>query len=490
MKVEVKKQIPRLRCAALGMTVFAAVFSVCLVSTASADLAKQIDGIISRASQKKVQFSIHIVKADSGRTVYSHNANKAMVPASNMKIITTAAALKYLGPNYEYETKVGFCGTYGTSTYGTSDTLVVIGSGDPLLGDKVTDAKYGREVGWIFKDMTAAIKQSGQKVIKDIIVDSTIFDDERVHPNWPKKELNRWWACEVSGLNFNGNCIDITAETVGGKVTVTAEPKTDFVKVVNKVKAIQKGKSAVGAYRNQELNKITVRGKCKKQVGPFAVAIERPAAFFGYLLAENLAKAGIKTEGQLLEKSAGQDCDFKKLTEYRTPIADCLARCNKDSFGLGAEALLKTIASQVTPGNKNGSWAVGRELIREYMLELGIEEEQFYIDDGSGLSKQNKLSTNAITRVLLDVYKGKNWRLYKNSLAAGGVDGTIGKHFKEEKYKGKVFGKTGYVKGVKSFSGICTTTGGDYIFSILANNTNGQTRAAINDIAKAIIDSE
>jgi D-alanyl-D-alanine carboxypeptidase/D-alanyl-D-alanine-endopeptidase (penicillin-binding protein 4) len=461
----------------------ASVISVGFVSAASADLTKRIDGIINQASQKKVQFSIDIVKADSGKMVYSHNATKAMVPASNMKIITTAAALKYLGPNYEYETKVGLCGTYGTS-----DTLVVIGSGDPLLGDKVTDDKYGREGDWVLKDITAALKQNGQKVIKDIIVDSSIFDDERVHPNWPKKELNRWWACEVSGLNFNGNCIDITAETIGGKTAVTTEPKTDFVKVVNEVKTIKKGKSVVGAYRNQELNKIIVRGKCKKQVGPFAVAIERPAAFLGYLLAENLAKAGIKTEGQLLEKSVGQDCDFKKLTEYRTPISDCLARCNKDSFGLAAEALLKTIASRAMPDNKNGSWETGRKLIREYMLELGIEEEQFYIDDGSGLSRQNKLSANAVTKVLLDVYKGRDWRLYKTSLAAGGVDGTIGKHFKEEKYKGRVFGKTGYIQGVKSFSGVCSTAGGDYIFSILANNTNGRTRTAINDIAKAIID--
>jgi D-alanyl-D-alanine carboxypeptidase/D-alanyl-D-alanine-endopeptidase (penicillin-binding protein 4) len=122
------------------------------------------------------------------------------------------------------------------------------------------------------------------------------------------------------------------------------------------------------------------------------------------------------------------------------------------------------------------------------MLELGIERGEFYIDDGSGLSRGNKLSANAITKVLLDVYKGKNWEVYKNSLATGGIDGTIGKYFKEEKYKGKVFGKTGYIGGVTSFSGVCSGKGRDYIFSILANKTRGGTREAINDIAKAIID--
>lgn len=458
----------------------AAVLSVGFASAASAGLAKRIDGIIRRPSQKQVQFGICIVKADTGKTVYSHNAKEAMVPASNMKIIVTAAALKYLGPDYEYKTKVGLCG----------NTLAVIGAGDPLLGDKVTDVKYGREAGWIFEDIIEKLLRNKQTTIKDIIVDSTIFDDERVHPNWPKKELNRWYACEVSGLNFNGNCIEVSTKTIDDKAVVSIEPETKYVEIVNKVVPIQSGKSAVGAYRNQKPNKIIVRGKCKKQVGPFAVAIERPATFFGYLLAENLNKAGINTDGSLLEKPVGHDRKFKELAEYTTPIADCLARCNKNSLQLAAEALLKTMAARAMPDAKNGSWTKGRELIRQYLLELGIKEEEFYIDDGSGLSKQNKLSANAITKVLLDVYKGKNWKLYKNSLAAGGIDGTIAKYFKEEKYKGEIFGKTGYIDNVKSFSGICSTANGNYIFSILTNNTNGRTRAAINDIAKAIIDNE
>jgi D-alanyl-D-alanine carboxypeptidase/D-alanyl-D-alanine-endopeptidase (penicillin-binding protein 4) len=457
-----------------------AVFISCLGSFAKADLAKRINSIISRSSQRKVQYSIRIIRADSGKTVYSHNAKKAMVPASNMKIIVSAAALRYLGPNYEYKTKVGLCG----------NTLVVIGSGDPLLGDKATDTKYSREAGWIFENIAAALKRNGVTTIKDIIVDSSIFDDQRVHPNWPKEELNRWYACEVSGLNFNGNCIEVTATNKGGRAVVSIEPKTGFVKVINKVKAISKGKSAVGSYRQPEPNKIIIKGKCRKKAGPFDVAIERPAAFFGFLLHEHLTRQGINTQGRLIEKTIGRDCNFRVLTEYSSPMADCLARCNKNSFGLAAEALLKTIAANVSLNGKNGSWAGGREIIGEYLLKLGIEGKEFYIDDGSGLSRQNKLSANSITRVLLAVCKSKDWRLYKSSLAVGGVDGTIRKYFKEKKYKGKIFGKTGYVNRVKSFSGVCNTAGGDYIFSILANNTNGKTRKAINDIAKAIIDSE
>ena len=386
------------------------VFSICLVSFARADLTERINAVISASLQQDVRFSIRIIKADSGSTVYEHNAGELMIPASNMKIITSAAALKYLGADYEYVTKVGLC----------DNTLVVIGSGDPLLGDEKTDAKYGREKGWLFKDIAQFLKRNNIKTIEDIIVDSSVFDDQRVHPSWPRSELNKWYACEVSGLNFNDNCIAISTKKTGGRVEVLFDPHTSYVKFENKVKPISKGTSAVGTYRNKEPNKIVIYGKCRSRVGPFDVAIERPAAFFGYLLYENLAKTGIKTKGHLIEKVFNDHSDFKLLCQYTTSLSDCLARCNKNSLGLAAEALLKTIAANNNHDGKYGSWDRGRELVSEFFLDLGIDKSQFYIDDASGLSRKNELSAYAITKVLLDVYQSDNWNLYKDSLAVGG----------------------------------------------------------------------
>lgn len=447
---------------------------------ASGQLGRRVDAIVGRPSQSKVQFSIHIAKAKTGKMVYSRNAKEPLIPASNMKLITSAAALKYLGPTYEYVTRVALC----------DDAVVVIGSGDPLLGDEKTNENHGRQAGWVFEDMAAALKERGIEAVKGIIVDSTIFDDQRVHPNWAKEDLNRWYACEVSGLNYYGNCVDITAKTVGGKVVASMQPRTGFVKLVNQIVPITSGRNTVGAYRNQKENVIILKGKCKKEAGPFSVAIERPAAFFGYLVAEKLIEAQIEPEGELIEKAVDRDCRLKVLRQYRHSLADCLARCNKDSFGLAAEALFKTIAAESEPSRKGGSWGRGRQMVSKYLADLGISFSEFYIDDASGLSRQNKLSANAITKVLLAVYRSRNWDLYKDSLAVGGVDGTIKKYFKEQKYKGKVFGKTGYIRGVKTFSGIATGRGGeDYLFSVLANKSNGKTRAAINDIAKAIVDS-
>ncbi len=443
-----------------------------------ANLAEKIDDIISESLDKRVRFSIHIIEADSGRTVYDHDARELMIPASNMKIITSSAAIRYLGPDYVYKTKIGLC----------DNTLVVIGSGDPLLGDERMDSWYGREPGWILKDISHALKSKGIEKIDSIIVDTTVFDNERVHPGWPTKDLNKWYACEISGLNYNDNCVKISAKNVDGKIAVFVDPQTTFVSIVNNVVSISKGDAAIGTYRNRHPNTLIVFGKCKDAVGPFDVAIERPAAYFGFLLFEHLVATGINAQGQLVEKAFDDSNNFIPLIEFRTSMADCLKRCNKNSLGLVAEAMLKTIAAHNNPDGKNGSWERGRELVADYLTELGIDKSQFYLDDGSGLSRQNELTAYAITTVLSSLYKSENWPLYRDSLAVGGMDGTIAGYFKEEAYKGKIRGKTGYINGVRSFSGVCSTNQGDYIFSILANNTNGQTRTAINEIAKTIMD--
>jgi len=441
------------------------------------NLPKRINRIINDPSQSKVAYGIHIIKANNSEIIYSFYGDEPLIPASNMKIITTAAALEYLGADYEFITKIVLSG----------DTLVVIGSGDPLFGYEQDLEEQNRKHGGIFSVITEKLNRFGYIRIKDIIVDSNIFDDQRAHPNWPANDLNKWYACEVSGINYNGNCIEITAENHNGNIRLMMEPSTGFIKMTNKVKPSSKS-NTIGSLRTSTENNIIVIGTCKNKIGPIKVAIERPAAFFGYLLAEKLGNAGIDIEGKLIEKKFTIEETVKPVFVHRTLLKDVLAHCNKDSFGLAAESLVKIIAAEKNPYGGNGSWKAGTVLISQYLLKAGVNKNEFNIDDGSGLSRHNKLSANAITKVLLDVYQSNNWNVYKESLAVGGADGTIAKYFKEEKYKERILGKTGYIRGVKSFSGICITDNEEYIFSILANNTNGGTRTAINNIAKAIID--
>lgn len=444
---------------------------------AASELSKKVDGIINRPSEKKVQYGIHVIRAATGKSIYSHNEDKLLIPASNMKIIATAAAMKYLGPDYAYQTIAGL----------SQNTLVIIGSGDPLLADAATDAKYGRRPGWFLNEISDALKKQNIRFINDILIDTTIFDDQRTHPSWPAAELNRWYACEISGLNYNDNCVDVTVTNNSGSISITVDPPSRFLKIINQITPKASGTGAVGCYRTNELNTLIAKGTCVKQQGPFPVAIERPSAFLAFLLTEHLREQGIEVQGNFIEQAFIPNSDFQILTSHKTPLSDCLDRSNKNSFGLAAEALFKTIAASKN-GNKNGSWPDAQKLVADYLVSLRIPPEHFVIDDGSGLSRNNKLTASAITTVLLDQYKSNNWQMYKDSLAIGGVDGTIRRYFDKSPYKGNIRGKTGYISSVKSFSGVCTSDGKDYIFAILTNNADGRTRAAINDIAQAVVD--
>ncbi|MFA5293442.1 MAG: D-alanyl-D-alanine carboxypeptidase/D-alanyl-D-alanine-endopeptidase [Phycisphaerae bacterium] len=435
----------------------------------SASIQEKIEHIIARKDQKNVEYSVMVVDAQTGKCVFSYNPATPLTPASNMKLITSFTALKRLGTDYKFVTRAGLIG----------NKLVVIGGGDPLLGFAGKD---------FIGQITEALKAKSIEKLDSITVDSSIFDSERINPNWPRDQLNRPYSSEISGLNYNGNCVKISAARTDSGIKLTKEPDTAFLRLLNNVKPISKGQSAIGSNRTEQANLIIVYGKCRNAAS-FDVTIEKPALFFGYLLTENLRRAGISVESPLTEMGVNQQ-DVQIIAEFNTPIMEVIQNCNKVSLQIAAECLLKTLAANTMTGGKAGSWQAGRKTIGSYLLSLGIDKTEFYIDDGSGLSNVNKLSANAISRVIMDAYKSRFWPEFKQTLSISGVDGTIKSRFNKNKYGGKVFGKSGYINGVRALSGVCVAENGgrEYIFSIITNNANYPTKKAIADIVTTIID--
>jgi serine-type D-Ala-D-Ala carboxypeptidase/endopeptidase (penicillin-binding protein 4) len=448
-----------------------------LSGIAAAASTQNIDSILRSSEAKRAKFSIYAVKASSGKPLYSYRASAAMIPASNMKLITTASAVHYLGADYVFRTEVGLW----------NENLVIIGQGDPILGDAVTDQNYGRKPGWILDTIVSVLKQNKVQTINDIIVDASFFDNNRVHPAWPADQLNQWYACEVSGLNYNSNCVHITAQKQGGKAVLTIDPPTSFITLINQINLVTKGDSAIGAYRNSKPNALIVKGKLNTQT-EFDLALEKPAAFFAWLVREHLTRAGIEVKGSLLQQYVKNKPGIKILHMFETPLSDVLDRCNKDSLGLAAECLVKTISAENTEGRINGEWPHGLSLIERYLESLGNDPNVFCFDDGSGLSRNNRLTTQIIVSVLRDIYQMPDWKMFETSLSVGGEDGTAAKYFQNPRYKGNILGKTGYISGVRAFSGVCKTPNGDILFSILTESGGSQIRSVINDITEAIFD--
>jgi len=442
------------------------------------DLQRRIDTILSRSSLRKVLFSARIVDAGTGEAVYEKNPHLTLMPASNMKIVTSAAALEYLGRDFAFVTRVGLCG----------DALIVKGSGDPLLGDKETETRNGRHTQALIGEIASRLLELEVASVSEILIDTSIFDNQRVHPSWPLNQLQQKYACEVSGLNFNGNCVDISAANRNGKAVLVLDPPTDYVKLINALSVWRSRRSWFSVHRTGVPGELLIQGNCRTAAGPYAAAVENPAQFFGRLLRNALIKQGIGVGGEVRESPAPEGCEFRPLTEYTTSIGDCLQRTNKDSLGLAAEAMFKRLGAQSDPDGKQGSWGGGQKVLSGYLRGLGVDEREFMIADGSGLSRDNRLSANALTRVLMHLAAGADWQFYESSLAVGGLDGTIENHFWERKYRGRVLAKSGYIQAVRALSGVIRTDSGDYIFSLLANKAGSGARTAIDGAVKAVID--
>jgi len=449
--------------------------AVCLM-TAIAQ-AESFQNLLKKHKQTSARFSIYAIDAATGTVLYRVNSTQPRIPASNMKLVSSSSAVHYLGGDYAYKTIAAMLGR----------DLVVIGSGDPLLADPKQAAGPQQASDQIMSRIVAAVKDAGLSEIENIVIDTSIFDNNRVHPSWPADQLNQWYACEVSGLNYSVNCVRITATRGSGSALLEMEPKNSYVHLVNQLQLVTKNDSAVGAYRNSTPNKLLVKGRVNKQAG-FDVAIENPAGLFASVLCDALRSAGVAVRGQLLQKYVKADPSLKPLTVIETPLKDVLKRCNTDSLGLAAECLVKTVSAEHTAGRINGEWAHGLKLAGDYLRSLGIADDQFILDDGSGLSRNNRLTCEAIVAILGDMHKSPHAQMFFDSLAVGGIDGTAARFFSEAPYKGNILGKTGYIAGVRSFSGLCRTPRGDILFSILTEGGSSATRTCINDITREIFD--
>ncbi len=459
----------------------AVILSLFCANALAYNLSSKLDSIISSPKVSKVKFGIIVVDADTKRVLYSHNSKLGLIPASNMKLLTTASAIKYLGSDYKFETKV----------YLQGENLVIIGSGDPLLGDKETDKKYHRNTGWVLDKIVAALRNRQINRVKNIYVDSCIFDDQRVHPSWPISQLNRYYASQVCGLNYNGNYIEVAAHVKNGRVVAHLIPETNYVKLINKAKVNKKKRNTLWCARPNNSNTITLYGKCYRSSIPIKVTIDRPASYFGVLLAEKLISNGISVEGSVIEQYMADKLNSVPIVTISDSISDVMQRCNRDSFGLAAESLAKTLSAHFTQNHINGQWAHANTIRSKYLEELGVDKSEYVLDDGSGLSSKNKLSVNAIARILQDVYDSNYRELFISTLAIGGVKGSapVRSYFKEKAYRGKIFAKSGTINGVKALSGFVRTDSGNYVFSIIANKANGSSRKAINNIVKAVVDA-
>jgi D-alanyl-D-alanine carboxypeptidase/D-alanyl-D-alanine-endopeptidase (penicillin-binding protein 4) len=446
------------------------------------DLSDDVRRLISSHKWGEAKVGVSIVDVSNGSQLANVRADEAFIPASNMKLLTSGAALMVLGPDFVFKTQLILSG----------NTLIIKGDGDPSLADPEILEKMDPKltVSEMVSTLVGAVSKTGITQIETIIVDDRVFDRTLVHPTWPVDQLSNGYCAEVSGLNFHANVLHVfPAPGPGGANTPAAyslQPAAPWITVEVRARTTAEGKNSAWLTRDDGDNKFTLRGEVRhKSLSPIEVTYHDPATFVGKLFATSLANANIKTsirEVRLANFAGDAELDQaistgKVVGVVSTPIMEILERCNTDSANLYAESLLKRMGHAVT--KEPGSWTNGPVVLRMMLTEkLGpAAASSTLIADGSGMSRDNGVCPSTFTKWLAAISADKKIAgPFADSLAEVGT-GTLRKRFRDAKLRNHLQAKSGYINGVRTLSGYVTNddTRRQVAFSVMINNIKSDT---------------
>jgi D-alanyl-D-alanine carboxypeptidase/D-alanyl-D-alanine-endopeptidase (penicillin-binding protein 4) len=454
-----------------GFLVLGALFAMAVPARAQLDV--EIGQVLDDHLLARAAVGIDIVRlgqsGGEGAVVYEQNSTMPLVPASNLKVITTSAALQSLGPDFKFRTLL---------LENKAGDLALVGDGDPTFGDAELLKKYGWDADTVFKTWAAGLVQKQVRSFHDLIIDDSVFDEEFLHPDWPADQTQKRYVAEIAGLNLNANCIDIYVrpQGYGRLVSFWMDPQTNYVAMKNM--CISGGENAVWLSREPGTNDLVLRGSARNEnTVPVSVTVQDPPMYAGTVLAERLKSAGMMMTGQIRRdrtvrgaywaSAQMNDGAWTLLAVHETPLASVIDRANKDSMNLYAECLCKRLGFAQSG---EGTWKNGTAAVSQFLRSLDIPSSQYTLDDGCGLSKNNAISAHLMVTVLTHDYFSPNSATWMASLAVAGEDGTLAERFHGTDLRGRVIAKTGFVNGVSCLSGYLHAKDNNwYCFSIMFN---------------------
>ncbi|MCS7033289.1 MAG: D-alanyl-D-alanine carboxypeptidase/D-alanyl-D-alanine-endopeptidase, partial [Phycisphaerae bacterium] len=355
------------------------------------------------------------------------------------------------------------------------------------------DAELLRRHGWttstLFEHWSSLLKSRRITRVAEVVIDDGVFDLQFVHPSWPVDQQHKRYVAQIGGLNFNLNCIDFYLRTTtrGAIVQYRIDPATAYAQITNT--CAFGDRNSVWLSRELGSNRIVLKGQAQASSSePISVTVHDPGMFFAFTLSEALRASGVEViNPPVRDLQAHARQNLILLAQHETPLELVLRRANKDSINLYAECLLKRLGAAST-GGRGGSWQNGATAIGAFTGERGVPPTEITIDDGSGLSRKNRLSANALTQILAADFFGPHRQTFISSLAVGGIDGTLDARFRDD-LKGRVFAKTGYVANARCLSGFLRTRKDQwYAFAILVNGPVGIEGRRIQEQIVAAID--
>jgi D-alanyl-D-alanine carboxypeptidase/D-alanyl-D-alanine-endopeptidase (penicillin-binding protein 4) len=470
-------------------------------------------GIVNDISDPRFSHAfvgIEIKSLKTGESLFHENENKDFLPASNLKLIITAAALGTVGPDYRYKTRLMTTGEIHKGVL--KGDLIIRGSGDPTFG---SPSMYpDKDPTTIFSEWADTLEKLGiEKIDGAIIADPNYFTDDQYPEGWAVEDLSYYFATPSSGLSFADNAVSVSVTPGlrnGSKALHELTPETEFFSVENNVvthipkKGVTTGgkdssltttyipTNSIKVARLPGENTITITGSIDRGATGVheQLSVENPPLYAATVFREMLEYKGFTITGGTMTSAELQEkidyAEAEKLCEYISPpMSEIVKVVNKKSQNFYAEQLLRTIGKEMLG---KGNWESGITAEKKYLSSLGLDVDHIALHDGSGLSRMDLISPEDIVSLLRAIaLQQQIFPAFDSSLPVMGIDGTLSERLRSSSAMGNVHAKTGFLTGIRSLSGYVKTKDDELLaFSFMVNNYQIPTRE-VNDLQDGLI---
>jgi D-alanyl-D-alanine carboxypeptidase/D-alanyl-D-alanine-endopeptidase (penicillin-binding protein 4) len=449
------------------------------VARSAADLASSLSTLTAKT--RSGQWGVMVTSLTKGDTLFAYNPGEEMLPASTMKLLTSAIALERFGPNYQFSTDALRDGTIGTDGTLTGN-IYIRGDGDPALSGKFLPGGPSAPMNRL-ADLVAS--KGIKRVTGNVIGDASGFDDQKVPEGWLSRYLQASYAARVSALSLNENlvAVAVTPTAPGKPAAVTLEPSTSAIPLVSNVRTVAGGGARLG-FRKQGNGTITANGSIGSRAGTrkYVYIVEDPPSFTAGAFRNALIARGIKVDGDVqLGKTPGSAAKIASLLS--PPLASMIAAMNRESINIYAELLFRNAARGVQR-DVVGSVASGSALLNNFFAtKVGADTSRLVFADGSGLSTLDRVTPRAQVQLLGYAHRASWGPWLHSSLPVAGDSELLKRRMRNTPAEGNLHAKTGTTNDVIALAGYVTAVNGEVLaFSFLYNGRDRWTAKSMIDV--------